>query len=63
MEKITITKDLPEYNIYKNDVYNVLRTINNECVVILPTKPNFICTENKLRQYGTLTGTPVLGGN
>lgn len=53
-----------EHKIRKGDQFIVLRTIMNECVLIVEdsNKPNIITTETELRKYGNLTGSPVLGG-
>lgn len=52
-----------EYKIRKGDQFAVLRTIMNECVLIVEdsNKPNIITTETELRKYGSLIGSPVLG--
>lgn len=54
-----------EHKVHKGDQFTVLRTIMNECVLIVenPNKPNIITTETELLRYGSLIGSPVLGGS
>lgn len=64
MEKVTMTKNSPKYGFKKGDEFVVKRSIMNECVVIMDKHtPNLILSERKLRNYGTLTGTPQLGSH
>ncbi len=59
MEKVKMTKNSPKYGFKKGDEFVVKRSIMNECVVIMDEHtPNLILSERKLRNYGTLTGTP-----
>ena len=62
MEKVKITKNSPKYGFKQGDEFVVKRNIRNECVIIMDDEdiPNLILSEQKLRSYGTLTGTPQL---
>lgn len=61
MEKVKMTKNSPKYGFKKGDEFVVKRNIRNKCVVIMDEHiPNLILSERKLRNYGTLTGTPQL---
>lgn len=57
-----MTKNSPKYGFKKGDEFVVKRNIRNECVIIMDDEdiPNLILSEQKLRSYGTLTGTPQL---
>ena len=50
--------------IKKGQEFPVLRNIRGECVLIVKDdhKPNIIASEKELRNFGTLSGTLVLGG-
>lgn len=64
MEKFVSNKNSKKYGFNKGDEFTVLRNIMGECVLIVKEerKPNIIMSENMVRYYGELTGTPVLGG-
>lgn len=62
MEKVKMYKNSPKYGFKKDDEFVVKRNIMGECVIIMKEEhtPNLIWSENKLRAYGILTGTPQL---
>ena len=64
MEKFISKKNSKKYGFKSGDEFTVLRTIMGECVMIVndERKPNIIMSENKMRYYGELTGTPAIGG-
>ena len=63
MEKLRIMYSSRKYGLHKNDEFNVLRTINGDCVLLMPEdKPNIIITEQEAMTYGYLTGKPQIGG-
>ena len=64
MEKFISKRNSKKYGFNKGDEFSVLRTIMGECVLIVKgeRKPNIIMSENKVRYYGELTGTPAIGG-
>lgn len=63
MEKFISKRNSKKYGFNKGDEFNVLRTIMRDCVLIVNDehKPNIIMSENKVRYYGELIGSPVLG--
>lgn len=64
MEKFVSKKNSRKYGFNKGDKFSVLRTIMDECVLIVEDerKPNIVMSENKVRYYGELIGTPAIGG-
>lgn len=64
IEKFISKKNSKKYGFNKGDEFPVLRTIMGKCVLIVKDgkKPNIIMSENKVRYYGELIGTPALGG-
>ena len=64
MEKVVSKRNSRKYGFSKGDEFMVLRTIMGECVLVVEDekKPNIIMSENKVRYYGELTGTPAVGG-
>lgn len=64
MEKFISKKNSKKYGFKSGNVFSVLRTIMGECVLIVEDErnPNIIMSENKVRYYGELTGTPAIGG-
>lgn len=64
MEKFVSKRNSKKYGFNKGDEFSVLRTIMGECVLIVKDerKPNIIMSENKVRYYGELIGTPAIGG-
>ena len=67
MEKYVCTQDAKvgrfEDEIKAGEEYTVLRTINNECVLITgENEPNIKATAKELKKYGKLSGTPTYGG-
>ena len=62
MEYFYATSDKHGFEIGKR--YPVLRTIMNECVVIIPEErtPNVILHEKELCRCGNLSGEPQLSG-
>lgn len=65
MEKFISHKNSNKYGFNKGDVFNVLRTIMGECVLIVKDerKPNIIMSEENVRYYGELIGTPAMVGS
>lgn len=69
MEKFVCKQDceLGYFNdkVEKGQEFPVLRNIKNECVLIRAelNEPNIIVEAKQLRKYGTLSGTPQLGGS
>lgn len=64
MEKFVSKKNSKKYGFNNGDELFILRNIMGECVLIVKDKhtPNIIMSEKTVRYYGTLTGTPTLGG-
>ena len=64
MEKFISRMNSKKYGFKKGDEFAVLRTIMGECVLVVndDKKPNIIMSENKVRYYGELIGTPMVGG-
>ncbi len=62
MEKVKMYKNSPKYGFKKGDEFMVKRTIMGECVIIRThiDQMNLIWSEDKVKNYGILSGTPQL---
>ena len=62
MENVKMFMNSPKYGFKKGDIFPVLRTIMEDCVIITSEDaPNIVMSEGKLSRYGVLSGTPQLG--
>ena len=62
MERVKMYKNSPKYGFKKGEEFIVKRNIMGECVIIIPDNytPNLIWSEEKLKNYGVITGEPQL---
>ena len=63
MEKLTIMYSSRRYELHKGDEFDVMRTVNNDCVLLMPNdRPNIVMSEAEAMIYGYLRGKPQIGG-
>ena len=63
MEKLTIMYSSRKYKLHEGDEFDVLRTVNNDCVILMPEdRPNIVMSEQEAMIYGYLRGKPQIGG-